>query len=396
MALLAFAHRSDVVTRLSQPRHTILLGLLWLLCSGTVLAMAAPVPTPPELTARSYFLQDHHSQRALAQKNADSPMEPASLTKIMTSYVVLREIAAGHVALEDEVTVSQKAWRTPGSRSFIEVGKRLSLETLLKGIIIQSGNDACVAIAEFVAGSEDTFAQMMNTEARRLGMENSHFTNSTGLPDERMRTTARDLALLTSALVREFPEEYKWFAVQKFTYNDITQYNRNKLLWRDDSVDGVKTGHTEGAGYCLVASALRDNMRLISVVLDTDSVTIRTQESQALLNYGFRFFETHRLYAGGESLAVARIWKGATSELSVGLMDDLYVTIPRRRYGELRAQLKLKSTINAPVLRGERLGVVGVSLSEEPLVEEPAVALEGVPEGTLWRRLADEALLLFQ
>jgi len=357
---------------------------------------AGPVPEAPQLTAQALVLTDYHSRRVLAERDADAPMEPASLTKIMSSYVVLREIAAGHIALGETVTVSQKAWRTPGSRTFIEVGKRLTVENLLKGMIIQSGNDASVALAEHVAGSEDTFAQMMNTEAQRLGMSNTHFSNSTGLPDPAMHTTARDLALLTMALIHDFPEAYTWYSIKKFTYNDITQYNRNKLLWRDDSVDGVKTGHTDGAGYCLVASAVRDGMRLISVVLNARSTSIRTQESQALLNYGFRFFETHRLYRAGESLAQHRIWKGDVTELPIGLREDLYVTIPRKRYAELGAQMTLMSVLHAPVHSGESVGTVQVTLHDEPIVEAPAVALQDVPEGTLWRRLTDALLLLFQ
>jgi D-alanyl-D-alanine carboxypeptidase (penicillin-binding protein 5/6) len=367
-----------------------------LLCASLPLAAQGnPVPAAPELSAGAFLVLDYHSGRVLAEKNADTPMEPASLTKIMTSYVVLREIAAGHVSLEDTVTVSRKAWRTPGSRTFIEVGSKLPVEVLLKGMIVQSGNDASVALAEFVAGSEDTFAQMMNTESERLGMSNTHFTNSTGLPDEDMHTTARDLATLTSALIRDFPEKYTWYSIRKFTYNDITQYNRNKLLWRDDTVDGVKTGYTEGAGYCLVTSAVRNDMRLITVVLNTRSVSVRTQQSQALLNYGFRFFETHRLYGGGEPLTVARIWKGSSRELPVGLARDLYVTIPRKRYEDLSAHMDLKATIHAPIAQGAALGMVHVKLGDDALTEKPVVALKEVPEGSIWRLLADKVLLLF-
>ncbi len=372
------------------------LGLLVSPWPQALMAAPTPVPAAPSLSAKSYLLLDFHSGQTLAEANADEKSEPASLTKLMTAYVVFRELAAGHIALTDQATISKKAWRTPGSRMFVEVGKKVSLEDLLKGMIIQSGNDASVAIAELVAGSEDTFAEMMNHEAKRLGMKNTHFTNSTGLPDKALYTTARDLAILTHHLIREFPEHYSWYSVRKFTYNDITQYNRNKLLWRDASVDGVKTGYTESAGYCLITSAKRSGMRLIAVVLGTESVEMRTKGNQALLSYGFRFFETHRLYAAGEPLTQTRIWKGATDVLPLGLAQALYVSIPREQYDKLQAEMNLDATILAPATKGQAFGTVNVRLEDRLLAEKPLIALKDVPEGSLWQRLMGEARLWFE
>jgi D-alanyl-D-alanine carboxypeptidase (penicillin-binding protein 5/6) len=345
------------------------------------------------VAATGHLLVDFDSGAVLAEANADERLEPASLTKIMTAYVVFRELAAGKVALDDQVPVSEKAWRTPGSRMFIEVGTRVSLEDLLKGMIIQSGNDASVALAEYIAGSEDTFAELMNSHARRLGMSNTHFANSTGLPHEDHYTTPRDIAKVTAATIREFPQWYEWYAVKDFAYNDIKQHNRNKLLWRDDSVDGVKTGHTDAAGYCLVASAEREGMRLISVVMGTSGENARARETQALLNYGFRFFETHRPYEGGSELTRMRVWKGEVEELSVGLAGNLYVTIPRGQYDNLSAQMDLSPRLMAPVASGQQVGRLRISLDGEPVAETDLVALGDVPEGSLWADLRDTVLL---
>jgi D-alanyl-D-alanine carboxypeptidase (penicillin-binding protein 5/6) len=266
------------------------------------------IPAPPDLGAKAIFLADFGSGRVLAESNADQRLEPASLTKIMTAYVVFRELAKGNLKLEDMVGVSEKAWRTEGSRMFAQVGAQISVENLLKGMIVQSGNDASVALAEHVAGDEAVFAQMMNQNAERLGMKNTHFKNSMGLPDPDHYTTARDLFILTHALIEEFPEYYQWHAIKEFVFNGIKQTNRNQLLWRDSTVDGVKTGHTEGAGYCLVTSALRDGMRLIAVVLGAKSGNERAKANQTLLNYGFRFYETRALYKANEKLTEARKW----------------------------------------------------------------------------------------
>jgi len=359
------------------------------------LAQAA-VPKPPEIAARAYLLEDFASGAVLVEHNADERLEPASLTKMMTAYVAFAELEAGNLALDDQAVVSEKAWRTPGSRTFIEVGTRVTVEDLLLGIIVQSGNDASVALAEHIAGDERTFAGLMNQYARRLGLENTHFVNSTGLPDPEHYTTARDLTALARALIRDFPERYKWHAIRTFTYNDIEQPNRNRLLWRDESVDGIKTGYTSSAGYCLVTSAERDGMRLISVILGSGSERERTQQAQALLNYGFRFFETHRLYAAREPVTRVRVWKGDRGELPVGPEHDLYVTVARGQYDRLNARIEVDSKVFAPVSEGERRGKVVVTLGDRTLAEVPLVALETVAEGTLWQRLADNVRLLFE
>ncbi|HHH36890.1 MAG TPA: D-alanyl-D-alanine carboxypeptidase [Gammaproteobacteria bacterium] len=371
------------------------LCLLLLALLHTAVA-APPVPSPPRLNARAYLMQDFQSGRILVEKNSHQRVEPASLTKLMTAYIVFKELKSGSLKLDEEVRISEKAWRTGGSKMFIEVNKRVKLEDLLQGMIVQSGNDASVALAEHVAGSEDAFASLMNEYAADLGMKDSHFVNSTGLPHKDHYTTAHDLALLTRALIREFPEYYKWYSQKAFTYNNITQYNRNKLLWRDESVDGVKTGHTQSAGYCLIASAKRNDMRLITVVLGTGSENARAQETQKLLNYGFRFFETHRLYGPGETLTTVRVWKGEVEQLPLGLAEELYVTIPRRQYDRLDAHMTIAPLITAPVARGRTYGSVEVRLGEEVIARRPLVALRDVAEGSLFQRLSDEVLLFFE
>lgn len=369
-----------------------------LLLASTLAVHAAPslIPSPPRLAASGYVLMDFHSGQILASDNPEQRLEPASLTKMMTAYAVFHEIEAGHVSLKDEVRISEKAWRMPGSRMFIEVGTTVTVEQLLKGMIIQSGNDASVALAEFVAGSEDAFVPLMNAHAENLGLTGTHFVNSTGLPHEDHYTTPRDMARLAAALIRDFPDHYDWYSVKKYTYNNITQSNRNLLLYRDDTVDGVKTGHTESAGYCLVASAERDEMRLISVVMGTNSEKARAQESQKLLNYGFRFYETHRLYDAGKALKQMRIWKGEMEQLPLGLAEELYVTVPRGQYKELNASLSVGKTIVAPVSAGDSLGNVSVKLGDEVITERPLVALQDVAEGGLWQKVKDNVMLLFE
>jgi D-alanyl-D-alanine carboxypeptidase (penicillin-binding protein 5/6) len=374
----------------------LLTAVLWLLGIGSPLADAPPLPAPPTLDAKSHILVDFFSGRILAENNADERLEPASLTKLMTAYLVFKELKAGHVKLEDEATVSEKAWRTGGSRTFIEVGKRVRLEDLLKGMIIQSGNDASVALAEHIAGDEATFANMMNQEAEALGMTNTHYVNSMGMPNEAHYSSARDIATLAVALIRNFPDYYAWYSQREFTYNGITQHNRNRLLWQGEGVDGIKTGYTEAAGYCLATSAQREGMRLVSVVMGTKSPRARTDITQALLNYGFRFYETQRLYAAAEPLTKARIWKGGSVELDLGLAQDLYVTIPRGQTKELNAALELEPIIVAPVTRGQPVGRVEVKLDDAVIAEQPLVSLADVPEGGLWRQLVDSAMLLFQ
>ncbi len=371
-----------------------------LLLAAAILAATAraavPVPQAPAVNARAYLVEDFHSGQTIAEKNPDQRVEPASITKLMSAYVIFQEIRNGTLSLEDRVQISEKAWRTPGSRMFVEVGTQVSVADLLKGMIIQSGNDATVALAEKVAGTEASFASLMNHHAAQLGMSGSHFVNSTGLPDPQHYTTAHDIARIAHALIEEFPEYYQWYSERQFTYNGITQYNRNKLLWRDESVDGIKTGHTDSAGYCLVTSAERGGMRLISVVLGTKSEEARADASQALLNYGFRFFETHKLYEGNNKLTRARIWKGATENVDVGLRDTLYVTIPRGQYNNLDAAMQLREQIIAPVSQDEVLGRVLIRLGDQLVAEKDLVALQPVDEGNFWQRIVDEALLYFE
>lgn len=366
-----------------------------LLLIATVVAAQSPVPAPPPIGAESYILVDFHSQSAIAEQDSDARVEPASITKLMTSYLVFSEIRDGALSLSEEVVVSEKAWRTGGSRMFIEVGSRVSVEELLKGVIIQSGNDASVALAEHVAGSEEVFAGMMNDAADRLGMSATHYTNATGMPDPEQYTTARDISILATALIREFPDFYTWYSEREYTYNGIRQHNRNRLLWRDPSVDGLKTGHTESAGYCLVTSASRDGMRLISVVMGTDSEDARATASQSLLNYGFRFFETYQLYETGDEISTERVWKGRENNVAMGIGDDLYVTIPRGRYDALQARMEMDDTLTAPLSRGQALGRLVVSLDGEDLTQRDLIALEGVEESGIFGRLADGVRLWF-
>ncbi len=374
--------------------YFISLTMLLIFVNTATAANKILLPAAPSVAAKSYILLDFNSGKVLAEKGADIKLAPASLTKIMTVYVIFRELKSGHLTLDEKVTISKKAWQTPGSRMFVEVNKQVSVENLLKGVIIQSGNDASVALAEHVAGDEATFAAMMNQHAERLGMLDTSFENSMGLPSESHYTTARDLSKLTVAVINEFPDYYKWDAEKEFTFNNITQPNRNKLLWRDKSVDGVKTGYTQEAGYCMVASAKREEMRLISVVMGTSSANARANESQTLLNYGFRFFETHKLYKGYEAVSTVKIWKGNSKELPVGLMNSLYVTIPRKHYDDLKAEINVNKKIIAPVKEGDKLGLVNVSLAGEVIVNQPLVALKSVEEGGLIDTLYDEAMLL--
>lgn len=379
---------------MSFTRSRIILPLLLLFtCALSTAQATAPIPAPPKIAGTGHLLLDFESGTILAESNADQRLEPASITKIMTAYVIFREIQEGNIKLDDEVLISKKAWRTPGSRMFIEVNKKVPLELLLKGMIIQSGNDASVALAEHVAGNEATFAALMNTHSTRLGMDGTHFINSTGLPDPAHYTTPNDIAKVAMASIREFPEFYKWYAQKSMIFNKIKQHNRNKLLWRDESVDGMKTGHTEAAGYCLVASAKRRDMRLIAIVMGTKSEQARAKETQTLLNYGFRFFETHRLYSAGDTLKQVRIWKGTKKQLALGLQKDLFITIPRRQYKKLQAKMDIKAQIIAPVTKGQPMGTVNITLHGKPLAEVPLVTLEQISSGSLWQNTKDSALL---
>ncbi len=357
---------------------------------------SVPVPAPPDVAARNYILVDYASGDVLAEKRADQKIEPASITKLMTAYVVYNEMAAGRLSKNDLVRVSEKAWHMGGSRMYLDLGSEVPVHELLKGLIIQSGNDAAVALAEHIGGTETEFVSLMNQYAKKLGMTNTHFVNSTGWPNKAHLTTARDISKLVEATIRNFPDHYKLYSEKVFTYNHIKQYNRNKLLWRDDSVDGLKTGHTNSAGYCLVASAKRGDTRLISVVLGTKSKKARVDISQALLNYGFRFFETHLLYKAGRKLASPRVWQGAMENVEVGLAKDLYVTIPRGDYKNLKPSMDIDKTIEAPIKKGEELGEVKISLNGKLINSAPLIALKTVDKGNLFQITKDYFLRLME
>jgi D-alanyl-D-alanine carboxypeptidase (penicillin-binding protein 5/6) len=374
--------------------------VLFLLCAVTIgfsaVAHADLIPAAPTINAKAYLLMDFHSGKILTESNQDERVEPASLTKLMTSYVVMSELKAGAIKMDDEVLISEKAWRMGGSRMFVEVNKRVPLKELILGMIVDSGNDATVALAEHTAGSEDSFVTLMNKYAEQLGMKHTHFANATGWPNPNHYTTASDLAILTRALIKDFPDHYDLYKIKQLTYNHIPQFNRNRLLWLDDRVDGVKTGHTDSAGYCLVASAQKDDMRLISVVLGTNSENARESESRKLLNYGFRFYETFKLHAALDPLTQMRVWKGEKQDVPLGLAKSLYITTPRGRRNMIKAQMTLDSTIVAPIIKGHEYGHVDVKLGEEVIAERPLIALEDVPEGGFWRRTVDNIKLLFQ
>lgn len=352
-------------------------------------AAQALVPQPPQLAASAYILIDALTGKVIVETNADQVLAPASLTKIMTSYMLAYEVAAGNVSLEDQVLVSEKAWRTEGSRMFIQEGKWVKLEDLMRGIIIQSGNDASVAVAEHLAGSEEAFADIMNQHALRLGMTQTHFRNATGLPAEGHLTTARDLAILARAMIADFPEHYKVHSEKEFTFNKIRQPNRNKLLWRDSTVDGLKTGHTQAAGYCLVASAKKDGQRLISVVLGATSTESRARESQKLLTYGMRFFETHSLYDAQETITSARVWGGAEDYMELLLESELAVTIPRGQAKYIKASMEVNKAIDAPVSVGDVLGKVVITLDEDVILERDLVASSDMLKGGFIKGVID-------
>lgn len=354
-----------------------------------------PLPSPPVVGATSYLVIDSKTGHEIAALEPDKAVAPASLTKLMTAYVVFHALKDKHIQLSDEVIVSEKAWRAEGSRMFIEVGKRVSVQNLLLGMIVQSGNDAGIALAEHVAGSESSFAEIMNQYAQALGMLSSHFVNATGLTDDDHYSTARDLATLAQAIIGEFPDYYRWYSLKEFTFNDIRQHNRNNLLWRDESVDGMKTGHTDAAGYCLISSAQRNGMRVIAVVLGTSSARARIDGSQALLNYSFRFFETRLLFKAGEQIASARIWKSAKENTSLGVLDDLYITIQRGAYDSLQSVLNIPAVLMAPVAHGQPLAEIKVSLNGSDLVTAPLRALDDNPVGSIWQRVRDGVSLWF-
>ncbi len=376
-------------------RHTGVAGWFVLLLSFGLAAAEPIIPAPPQLAAEGYILMDARTGTVLVEHNSRQRLPPASLTKIMTSFVVAEELENGTASLSDEVDISVKAWRMEGSRMFVKEGTKVPLEDLLRGVIVQSGNDASVALAEHISGSEEAFVDVMNQQAARLGMSDTHFMNATGLPDENHYTTAADLATLTVALIHRFPEHYKLYSEKYFTYNNIRQPNRNSLLWRDSTVDGVKTGHTQAAGYCLVASAKREGMRLVSVVMGTASEEARARESQKLLTYGFRYYETVPLYSAGESLKKVRVWGGTHRSINLGVDGDIVVTIPRGARENLTAHMDIGTEIHAPLARGQQLGTLTVLMKEESLVNEPLVALNPVEEAGFFSRLWDTVALFF-
>ncbi|WP_415882507.1 D-alanyl-D-alanine carboxypeptidase family protein [Neptuniibacter sp. QD72_48] len=358
-------------------------------------AVARLIPAEPQIAATAYLVVDADTGKVIASKNAEKAFAPASLTKMMTAYILEYELSKGNVGVDDLVLISEKAWRTQGSRMFIREGTQVRLGDLMKGIIIQSGNDASVAVAEHIAGSEPAFADLMNQHADLLGMQNTNFLNATGLPAEGHKSSAADLATLARAIINDFPELYSIYSEKYFTYNKIRQPNRNKLLWRDKTVDGMKTGYTDEAGYCLVASAKRDGMRLISVVLGTSDEEARARETQKLLSYAFRYYRTHKLYESNVVLNTAKVWSGVSDQLRMGIEDSLTVTIPRGQADKLQATMDVDKVISAPIEKGQELGKVRVTLDGALVAEVPLVAMEAVPEAGLLKRIWHAILLFF-
>ena len=379
--------------RLLSGRLLLLIALAPAVHAQTVPPAAVP---PPPIAAKAYVLLDALSGQTLVAHSADEPREPASLTKLMTAYVVFRALADKELVPSQMVSVSQKAWKAEGSRMFIEPRKAVSIDELLRGEIVQSGNDAAIALAEAAAGSEDAFVERMNREAARLGMKNTHFVNSTGLPSPRHVSTAADLAKVAAAIVRDFPQYYPLYALKEYRYNNITQPNRNRLLWTDPFVDGMKTGFTDAAGYCLVASARRGPRRLISVVLGAASDAGRAIESQKLLNYGFQFYDTVQLYQTGQPVSTLKVWKGATDSVPAGFVADQYITLPKGQAGKLKLSMEAVEPLIAPVASGQRVGVVKVTLEDKPMGEYPLMALAAVEPAGFFGRLWGTVRLWFR
>ena len=360
----------------------------------------APVPPPPDVDGKSWVLMDYATGQILASKEPDLRVEPASITKIMTDYVVSAEVANGKIHMTDPVTISEHAWRgggagTDGSTSFLKLNSQVPLKDLLYGMIIQSGNDAAIALAEHTAGSEQAFAGLMNAYAKQLGMVNSNFQNASGYPIADHYTTAHDIAILSRALIHDFPDDYAISAVKEFEWNGIKQHNRNTLLWRDPSVDGIKTGHTSGAGYCLAASAKQGESRMIAIVMGASSEKARADSAMALLNYGFRFYETHKLYDASKPLATPRLWKGAANQLSLGVADNVLVTVKRGQYDQLKATMDIPATLIAPFTKGQQIGMLRITLDGKPVQSVPLVVLADAPQGGFFSRLWDSILLWF-
>ncbi len=352
-------------------------------------------PSAPSLNAKAYILIDVDSGKIVAEKNSELQLPPASLTKMMTLYVVSRALKAEQIHLSDQVRVSQTAWKTGGSRMFIKEGQDVSVEDLLKGVIVDSGNDACVALAEYVGSSEASFTDIMNQQAKALGMLHSNFTDSTGLPDPQHYTTAKDLAILGRALVRDFPEYYHWYKQKWFTFNNIRQPNRNRLLWRDNSVDGVKTGHTDEAGFCLVSSAQRNGMRLLAVVLNAPTDSSRADDSQRLLNYGFRFFETHKLFQAGQSVTELPVYKGIAQSTRLGVLNETYITVPGGQYQKLTITTKIPKYLEAPLQKGQQAGDLVIQFDGRTLETQPLYALDTIDKGGYYTCAKDSVRLMF-
>ncbi|MGE7139347.1 D-alanyl-D-alanine carboxypeptidase family protein [Luteibacter sp. NPDC031894] len=360
----------------------------------------APVPPPPDVEGKSWVLMDYNTGQIIASKDPDMQVEPASITKVMTDYVVSAEIGNGKIHMTDPVTISENAWRgggagTDGSTSFLKLNSQVPLKDLLFGMIIQSGNDAAIALAEHTAGSEPAFANLMNAYAKQLGMTHSNFQNASGYPIANHYTTARDIAILSRALIHDFPEDYAISAVKEFEWNGIKQHNRNLLLWRDNTVDGIKTGHTAAAGYCLAASAKQGDARMIAIVMGATSEKGRADAALALLNYGFRFYESHKLYEANKPLATPKLWKGAESTIPLGLTEDAMVSVKRGDYDKLKANLDIPATLIAPFKKGQQVGTLRVTLDGQPVLTKPLVALNDAPEGGFFSRLWDTILLWF-
>jgi len=368
----------------------------FLLLAIPALASASQVPTLPPIAARAYLLADYNSGQLLVSHNPQQRIEPASLTKLMTAYLTFAALRQKTLKGDQVVPVSTRASKSEGSRMFIEPNKPVSVDELLKGLIVQSGNDASIALAEAVAGSEEVFAQMMNREAQRLGMKHTNFVNSTGLPHPQHYTTAFDLSLLASAIVRDFPEYYPLYSIKEYRYNNITQSNRNRLLWVDPTVDGMKTGHTESAGYCLITSARRGPRRFVSVVLGANSESVRATESQKLLNYGFQFFDTVRLYEKNQAVSTIKVWKGGSNAVKAGFPYDLYLSLPKGYGDKLKATVETQQPLLAPIEAGQKIGVLKVVMDGKPYGEFPVVALEEVGIAGIFGRGWDSLRLLFK
>jgi D-alanyl-D-alanine carboxypeptidase (penicillin-binding protein 5/6) len=376
-------------------RSALFVQTLLLVLAGNALAQTVLIPAPPQIAGSSYVLMEPKSGHVIMENNSSERLPPASLTKMMTAYIVERELDEGRIAMGDMVPISVTAWQTGGSRTFVREGTSVTVEDLLRGVVIQSGNDASVALAEFVAGSEGAFVDIMNQQAELLGMTNTNFENATGLPSPNHYSTAQDLALLAQATINDYPETYPIYAEKHFTFNNIRQPNRNSLLWRDNSVDGLKTGHTEEAGYCLVASAKRDDTRFIAVVMGARSAESRSQEVQKMLNYGFRYYQSERLFSAGQELIESPVWGGVANTLPVGVLEDVHVTISRGARNQLESVIDLDSVVRAPVSAGDELGRIRVSYQGEVLVDQPVLALVDVPDGGFFKRIWDAVKLFF-